>query len=175
MSSCSSRSSEARLSSPSWGCSSEATGAGAVRAFSVLSSTPSCGRERGRTKHPGALKHTSKSGWVRERKEQLGSANSWTPSLIKLSERDVVIRFYVRSPPADGRDNLAQNTWCEQASSESSVHRSAPRQRISPLVNQGEIQELCSMGPQSIPSCIPSSSTGLELGEGENHHAFIHL
>lgn len=63
----------------------------------------------------------------------------------------MVIQFYIRNSPLDGRDNLAQSVWYEYAGSESPVYGSAPQHLISPLVNWGRTQKLCLMGTPSIP------------------------
>lgn len=74
-SNCSTSSSDLWLSSPSWGCSSEVPWAGAVTAFSTLSSTSSCGAEReAGTKHPVA----PKAEWLEKgRRGKRGSKESW--------------------------------------------------------------------------------------------------
>lgn len=78
-SNCSTSSSEPWLSS-SWGCASEDPQAGAVTAFSALSSTSSCGEDKGAgTKHP--VKHPENT-LLREGREGIGR-NSWD---LKTSE-----------------------------------------------------------------------------------------
>lgn len=63
------------------------------------------------TKHPVALKPTVKRDRGRERKGKLGSKKSWTPSLRKLQETEMVIWFYIRNLLSNGMETFILNKW----------------------------------------------------------------